>query len=124
MGTPAKVLSLDDDFRYRGEERARYPEDWTPLRQQILTRMSDTSMGQYMFTITRADTGQSGKLLAFDALDALLKFHGRAFSSRYQCDQVDCRLRATHKETGIEYVITSVEAYYPAHDDADEEGTV
>ena len=122
MGEPARKLSLASDLGPlppRPGVRSRYPTVWGPLRARILTRMSDASVGSYMYTITRSDTGQSCKLLAFDALDALLKFHGRSFSSRYQCDQVDGRLRATHKESGLEYVITSVEPYF-ARDGAEE----
>lgn len=112
MTEPARVLSIDPGFRVPEQTRSRYPRGWSQLRARILTRMSDASIGSFMYTITRSDTGQSCTLLAFDAFDALLKFHGRSFTSRYQCDQLDGRLRATHKDTGISYVISSVVPYY------------
>ena len=112
MSEPARILSMDPDFRGPEHNRARYPRGWSQLRARILTRMSDASVGSFMYTITRSDTGQSCTLLAFDAFDALLKFHGMSFSSRYQCDQLDGRLRATHKDTGIGYVVSSVVPYY------------
>lgn len=117
MTETARVLSMDPEFRTPGAERSRYPKAWSQLRARILTRMSDASVGNFMYTITRTDTGQSCTLLAFDAFDALLKFHGLSFSNRYQCDQLDGRLRATHKDTGICYVISSVVPYYVKESD-------
>ena len=119
MAEPARVLSLDPEFRAPSAEREKYPRGWAQLRARILTRMSDASAGAYMYTITRTDTGQACTLLAFDAFDALLKFHGLSFSSRYQCDQLDGRLRATHKDTGIRYEITSVVPYFAKGSDGD-----
>ena len=107
----AAILSLDPDFRPADDARTRYPTDWSQLRARILTRMSDPSIGGFMYTITRTDTGQACKLLANDAFDALLRFHGRSFTSRYLCDQIDGKLRASHKDSGIEYVVSAVEPY-------------
>ena len=112
MSEPARILSMDPDFREPERYRARYPKGWSQLRARILTRMSDATVGNFMYTIMRTDTKQSCTLLAFDAFDALLKFHGLSFTSRYQCDQLDGRLRATHKDSGICYVISSVVPYF------------
>ena len=115
MAAVAESFDLDSGFRAH-EERARYPLRWSQLRTRILTRMSDAAIGSYMYTILRTDTQQACTLLAFDAFDALIKFHGRSFSSRYICDQVDGKLRARHKDTGIEYIISSVVPYYDEKD--------
>lgn len=112
MSEPARILSMDPDFRSPEQIRARYPKGWSQLRARILTRMSDATVGSFMYTITRTDTGQACTLLAFDAFDALLKFHGLSFTSRYLCDQLEGRLRATHKDSGISYVISSVVPYF------------
>lgn len=114
MAKSAKVLEPEPPFPQVADERARYPTNWGELRARILTRMSDAATGTLMYTITRTDTGQSCKLLADGAFDALLRFHGRSFTSRYQCDTLDGRLRATHKDSGIEYVVSHVEAYFEA----------
>ena len=118
MAEAARVFSLDPGFRAPDENRARYPTGWPQLRARILTRMSDAKVGSFMYTITRVDTGQACTLLAFDAFDALLKFHGLSFSSRYECAQLEGRLRATHKDTGIGYEITSVVPYFAKGDGA------
>ena len=119
MTESARILSIDPDFRTPERDRTRYPMGWPQLRARILTRMSDASVGAFMYTITRTDTQQACTLLAFDAFDALLKFHGLSFSSRYQCDQLEGRLRATHKDTGIRYEITSVVPYFAKETDDD-----
>ncbi|MDH3714861.1 MAG: hypothetical protein OET44_13570, partial [Gammaproteobacteria bacterium] len=116
---PVRILSMDPDFRSPEKCRARYPRGWSQLRARILTRMSDATVGRFMYTITRTDTGQACTLLAFDAFDALLKFHGLSFTSRYQCDQLEGRLRATHKDSGICFVISSVVPYFVEANDDD-----
>ena len=118
MSEPARILSTDQDFRGPEQHRSRYPRSWSQLRARILTRMSDATIGSFMYTIMRTDTKQSCTLLAFDAFDALLKFHWLSFTSRYQCDQLDGHLRATHKDSGICYVISSVVPYFEKDTDA------
>lgn len=113
----ATIVKLDQArIQRQPPPRVRWPKDWGELRARILTRMSDRQHGTNMYTITRRDSGQEIKLLAFDGFDALVKFHGKLASRSFTCDQVDGKLRATHKHSGIEYVITAMESYFAAGD--------